>query len=188
MMAAAKAWLRRRAWWVSFVVLLVAALVFSMVVGDYVARLRQPTQAGRTTAGQWADLSEFGFRARLDDVAMSTAWPSAYDPEQEVTAPDGSSLLRVRMSLEPLVDEDVSIGCSFRLFSAAGEQLTLREYGVEGPQSSECTFVSEGTTREKGVPFQSQVVYIVLPENVDSYSLQLYPNLGASPVYWTFTT
>ncbi len=187
MRASSTSWVRRRGWWISFVVLFVAAMSFSLVVGDYVAQLRQPIEAGRSTTGEWADLSEFGFRARLDDVTMSTTFPNSYDPEQEKSGPDGTSLLRVRMSIEALVDEDEVLGCSWRLFNGSGEQLTLTEYGIEGPESSECTLISDDMVREKGVAFQTQVVYVVVPDAIDSYSLQLYPNFGASPVYWTFT-
>ncbi len=186
MKRSSSSWLRGRGWWISFVLLLVVALAFSMVVGDYVARLRQPTEAGRSTTGEWADISEFGFRARLDDVTLAKTFTNSYDPEQHKGGPEGTSLLRVRMSIEALVDDDEVLGCSWRLFNGAGEQLTLTEYGIEGPESSECTFVSDEGTRQKGVPFQTQVVYVVVPDDIDSYSLQLFPQFGASLSYWTF--
>lgn len=187
MRASTASWLRQRGWWISFVVLVVVVLVFSLVVGDYVARLRQPTEAGRSTTGHWADLSEYGLRARLDEIAISATFPDAYDPAQQTAGPEGTSLLRVRMSIEPLVGEEEVLGCSWRLFNGAGEQLTLTEYGIEGPASTECTFISEETAREKGVAFQSQVVYVVVPNALESYSLQLVPAFGASPIYVTFT-
>ena len=31
-----------------------------------------------------------------------------------------------------------------------------------------------------------QVVYVVVPDDIDSYSLQLFPQFGASLSYWTF--
>ncbi|MGV8847323.1 hypothetical protein [Tessaracoccus sp.] len=187
MKASTTAWLRQRGWWISFVALLVIALVFSLAVGDYVAKLRQPVEAGRSTIGEWADLSEHGFRARLDDVSIATTFPSAYDPNQKIAGPDGTSLLRVRMSIEALVDANDIVGCSWRLFNGSGERLTLTEYGIEGPASTECTFISEEATREKGVPFQTQLVYVVVPEALESYSLQLSPSLAGDSSYWTFT-
>ncbi len=181
------AWLRQRGWWISFVVLLVISLVFSLLVGDYVAQLRQPTEAGRSRTGEWADFSESGFRARLDEMSIAPTFPSAYDPQRTTAGPDGTSLLRVRMSIEALVDADEVIGCSWRLFNGSGEQLTLTEYGVEGPASTECTFISDEAAREKGVPFQSQVVYVVVPEALESYSIRLSPSLAGNSSYWTFT-
>lgn len=178
--------LKKRGWWVSFVLLMVVALIFSTVVGGYVSQLRAPKEIGRSSVGEWADLSDHGFRARLDSMDLAPAFPRSFDPGEEMIAPAGTQYLRVRMSIEPLVGQDEDLGCLWKLFDGDGEQLTLTEFGVEGPASTQCSFLGEGSL-EKGVAFESQEVYVVVPDAGEDYRLEVHASGDGARVYWTFT-
>lgn len=180
-------WLKNHRWWVTFVLLLVVALTFSRVVGGYVSQLRQPSEIGTSSTGEWADLSAYGFRARLDSLDLAASFPRSFDSGERMTAAPGTQYLRVRMSIEPLVGEDQDMGCIWKLFNGEGEQLTLTEYGIEGPASTQCSFLEDEGSREKGVPFGSQEVYVVLPDAIGSFSLQVHADGSDGRVYWTFT-
>lgn len=186
-MGRTRAWMSTRGWWISFAVLLAVALVFSTVVGNYVARLKEPVEVGTSVTGEWADLAEYGFRARLDSLELSTTYPSSSNAGDPRTAPEGATYLRVRMSIEPLVAADADMGCFWELFNSDGEQLTMTEFGVDGPLSRQCTYLELEGSRELEVPFTSQEVYVVVPDDVESYTLQLSPQFGDKAVFWTFT-
>lgn len=177
-----------RGWWISFAVLLSVSLVFALIVGARVATVNDPVELGHSTTGEWAELSEFGFRARLDDMSIAESFPSAYEETLDKAAPEGMALLRVRFSIEPLVADDGLVACLLSLFNGKGDRLTRIEYGVAGPESAECSLISTDGERQEGVPYATQTVWVVAPDPVESFSLQLVPLSGADDnVYWTFS-
>ncbi|MEO7587794.1 MAG: hypothetical protein ABIS84_07160 [Arachnia sp.] len=176
-----------RGWWVSFALLLSFALVFSLAVGDFLARQGEPKELGSSRIGEWADLSEHGFRARLDSLDMATQLPNAYNPDVISSAPPGMTYLRVRMTIEPLVGPDDDLQCSWKVTNGAAEQLSLTESAIEGPQFGGCTHPFDEGPRERGVPFGTQTVYVVIAEPLESYTLRLQPQLADGSPYWTFT-
>ena len=174
-------------WWTSFIVLLTSSVVFSVVVGNILAGLNDPEELGHSSVGEWADLGQFGFRARLDDVTISESFPSAYD-EARTVGEEGASLLRVRFTIEPVAGRDEHISCSMKLFNADGEELTLTKYGVAGPVSTECTAAVDSEASGTGEPFETQMVWVVLPDFGDDYTLWLAPISEASTsTFWRFT-
>lgn len=176
-----------RGWWISFLVLLASSVTFSVIVGNTVAGLDDPVELGHSVQGEWADLGDFGFRARLDDISSAESFPSAYDEGQEKVARDGTALLRVRFTIEPRVDQDETIGCSVQLLNGEGEQMSLVAYGVDGPASVDCSFIPSDAEESPGAAFQSQTVWVV-PEPVDAYSVRMVPISGSgTDGYWTFT-
>lgn len=172
--------------WGPLVLLMTIALTFSVVVGNYLVRLYEPAELGSSVTGEWADLSDYGFRMRLDEMVMAPSFPSSWDENELTAAPDGMELLRIRLSIEPLVGPDADMACRFELFNGDGEQLGLTESVVEGPSAVDCN-VGGDEPREPGVVFVTQLVHVVIPEPLENYSLQMYPLSAESQVYWTFT-
>lgn len=180
--------LGQRGWWVSFVLLLATALVVSTLVGGYLARLSQPAEVGQARVGEWMDLADQGFRARVDSIELSPAFPSSYDPEQNQSAPEGLVFLRVRMTVEPLVDPDATVACTLKLFNGEGEELTLTESGIDGPEYSDCLFPTDEKERVLGEAYQTQTVWAVIEEPVQSFTLQLQPLFQDQRVYWSISS
>lgn len=178
---------RQGHWWVAAVVLAMVALILSWAVGGYISQLREPVEIGTSEAGEWVDLSEYGLRLRLDSMELAPSFPRSFNESEQMTAPEGTQYLRVRMSIEPTVDEDEYVGCFWKLLNGDGEQLTLTEFGIAGPASTQCSFLEDEGSLEKGVPFASQEVYVVVPKPVESFSLQVNVDTDEGRLYWTFT-
>lgn len=179
--------LQKGGWWTSFAVLVAAVVVFSVVVGHYLVGIGVAHEAGRTATGEWADRSDHGFRARLDSLTMATSLASAYDASLGQMPPEGMVFLRVRMTLEPWVGPDEGLDCRLALYNGDGEELTLTESGLEGPEHTGCLFLGEVGVRSEGVAFQTQTVFVVVPEPVEAYELRLYSMATDQRSYWTFT-
>ena len=181
---------RRWVPWLGFLCVVVACVVFSVVAGVWIVRVTDPEQVGRSAIGSWAELGDQGFRVRLDDVAMAPSFPSAYDPTTELTAPEGFQYLRVRMTVESLVGPDDAMGCLLTLRNSEGEGLGNPEYGVDGPSASECNALAAveegGQPIGQGDKFSAQSVFIVLPDELDSFTLDVVPLFVDDEVFWTF--
>lgn len=172
--------------WVALALVMALALVFSLIVGNYLARLYEPRELGSSATGEWADLSEYGFRMRLDDVTKATSFPSSYGEGEYTTAEEGTELLRIQLSIEPLVGPEEDVSCRFELYNGDGEKLGLKELTVDGPAAVDCT-AGFDDPRPMGVAYDTQMVHVVIPEPVENYTLEMYPLAADSTVYWTFT-
>ncbi|MEO7587798.1 MAG: hypothetical protein ABIS84_07180 [Arachnia sp.] len=176
--------------WVGFALVVAACLVFAVGAGAWIVRAAEPSQLGRGRLGDWAELGGQGFRVRLDDVSLATSFPSSYDPATEVEAPEGFAFLRVRMTVESAVGSEEAMGCLLKLRNSGGEDIGNREYGVDGPTTSECN--QSAAADELGAPvgvgdrFASQSVFVVVPEDLDSYTLDVVPLFADDDVYWRF--
>lgn len=176
----------RRAWWALFGTLTAVALLFSLAVGNYVAQLHEPVERGRGIVGEWLDLSEHGYRIRVDEIAAARSYPSAWG-EEETAAPESMVLVRVRSTVVPLVGPDVDLGCTLRLFNGDGEELTLAEYGVAGPDSQHCTLDPDLGPREAGAEFETQNVFVVPESWADEVYVEIHPLYVDQRAYWTVT-
>ncbi|RMB61841.1 hypothetical protein [Tessaracoccus antarcticus] len=176
--------------WLGFACVVVACLVFSVGAGAWIVRTTEPTQLGSGVVGSWAELSDQGFRVRLDDVEMATAFPSSYDPTDDVMAPEGFQFLRVRLTVESLVPAEGVLGCLVQLRNRDGEQIGNKDYGIDGPAASDCNALA--ATNKAGGPigegdrFESQSVFIVVPEDLDSFTLDIVPLFVEDDVLWSF--
>lgn len=140
--------------------------------------------------GEWAEFTEHGFSVRLDAVELAPSLPSAYDPSNDVPAPEGFVFLRVLMTVEPLVGPEDYFGCLMRVRDGDGAEIDNQEYGVEGPASSHCTRMTgeddDSGPLGVGDQFQSQSVFIVLPDELDTFTVEVVPIFGKQKVFWTF--
>lgn len=178
---------RHRGWWITFVLLMVTALLASVLVGAFLARLSQPSELGRSTVGEWVEFTNVGLRARVDDVTVATEFPRASDPAQVKTAPAGMAFLRVRMTIEPSTDGNGSTYCSLQLHNGDGEHLTLTESGVEGPSSSDCSPPTDGEPGGEGTGFETQTVFVIIAEPSKTYVLELHTVDDDRDVFHTIT-
>lgn len=172
-----------RRWWV-FGLLMVMALVFALIIGNYLARLHEPTEVGTSALGEWGDLGDQGLRLRLDEMVMAKSFPDAYG--EQTSAPEGMEFLRVRMTIDP-VATDLDGSCIFELHNGDGENLGLRELAVEGPPRLDCIDFSEDSDPPSGDPFETQTVFVVVPEPIESYSIQVHLITDENETYRTFT-
>ena len=183
---------RNRAWapWVGFGCVVLACLVFAVGAGVWIVRATEPRQLGTSAVGEWADLSEQGLRVRIDDVTSAPSFPSSYDTASDMAAPEGFEFLRVRMTVELATGPDEGVSCLLRLRNRLGEVIENKDYGVDGPGVSDCNLVaaaeSMGRPLERNDQFQSQSVFIVLPDDVDSFTLDVVPLFGEDEVFWRF--
>lgn len=175
--------------WLGFLCVLVAGLLFSVGAGILVVRTTAPVQVGRGAMGSWAELADHGVRVRLDGVELAPSFPNAFDPNKEVIAPDGFEFLRVRMTVEVLVGSHGLIGCALELRNRDGEELGDKVVGIEGTPVTDCNpraAVEESGALMAGDHFESQSVFVVLPDELDSFTLDVMPSFINDGVFWTF--
>lgn len=177
--------------WLWFAGAVALCLAFALGAGSWIVATTQPTQLGRSNVGGWAELAEAGFRVRLDGVALADSLPSSYDPASDVAPPEGFQFLRVQMTVESLVGPDEAIGCLVQLRNRDGEEIGHRNYGLDGPAATDCNQLA--AEEENGRPilagdsFKSQSVFVVQPDDIDSFTVDIVPLFVDDDVFWTFT-
>lgn len=193
------AWVARHAGrrWLWAVVGVVLTVVVATVMGQLAARdldrARYGTLIGTSQQGEWADLGQYGLRARLDEVAVAESFPDHYAPENDVTAIPGLLLARVRMTVEPTVDiaEDnysEFISCDLALWNGAGERINASGPMVAGPELSDCSLIRPVVA---GQQYQVQVVFQIRPRDQEGLYVQMTssdirPQAGGSWPVWSF--
>lgn len=164
-----------RKWWVSFVVVLVLVVVYSVAVGQYLSTLRQPEVVGQSRVGEWADLSDYGFRLRVDNMELLDSAAGGWEGSDIKRPPEGMKFLRVLMTIEALVPEDGNMGCTLTLLNGAGEEIGLEEVGLDGPDSVGCAHHEFREGIGVGDTWESQMVWVVLDEPVENFTLVINP-------------
>lgn len=178
----------QRQWWVAFVVACVVALGYSVAVGHYLADRREPVLLGESGLGEWADLSDHGFRLRVDDITVTDELPSRYTEGETVRAPDGMAFFRAMLTIEVLVPPDGDMGCYLTLLNSDGEELDFEEYSVGDPDATECILFDDGRQAlDVGDTFESQLVRVVLPDDPESFRIEVQPAYASEGVYWLFS-
>lgn len=186
----------RRAWAI-FAVSLAVALLVGVVMGQYAkARLTEARQGdllGTSRVGEWADMSEYGIRIRLDDVAIAESFPGRYGSES--AALEGLLLARVRMSVIATVDiaetgQEI-LTCDLGLLTAAGERYWPSGPMLEGPEYSNCGAVPKPITA--GQEFEIQQVFQIRPSDaaglvVEVTGSDLRPQAGGTWPVWRIET
>lgn len=162
-------------WWLGFVGLTVFSLGLALALGNYVSHLREPIEVAEVDVGEWADLPVSGFEVRVEAIDAAPSFPSAWQEGEQVHAPQSMQLVRVQLTVRPLVGPEADMGCIVRLFNGDGEELTLTEYGVVGPESSNCSLYSDLGPRAQGVEFSTQTVWVVPSAMVDESYIEIHP-------------
>lgn len=175
-----------RRWWVAFVVVLVLVVVYSVATGQYLATMREPEVIGESEVGQWADLSDYGFRLRVDSMELLESATGGWE-SGPVHPPEGMRFLSVRMTVEALVPEDGDMACTMSLLNGAGEEIGLEEIGLDGPESIGCSHHNYREGVGVGDQWESQMAWVVLPEPVEDFTLVVKPLFSDEPVLWHFS-
>lgn len=174
-------------WWTALVALVCVFGVYSVSVGQFLVGMREPDHLGHGTVGEWADLSDYGFRLRLDGIELHESMPSRWDETRFEYPPQGMHYVEARFTVEVLVPQDVDIGCDFRLLNADGEEFGLVGIGMAGAEASECHHQDERAGIGVGDEFTSHEVYVVPRNYTDGFTLRVTPYFTDDDVYWTFS-
>lgn len=173
-------------WWTALAVLACTFAVFSVSVGQFLVEMREPEHLGHSTVGEWADLSDYGFRLRFDGLELHDAMPSAWDPTRSEYPPDGMHYVQARFTVEVLVEQDENMGCEFKLFNADGEELGLTGIGLAGAEGTDCQHGEQREGIGVGDTFVSHEVYVVPRSMVDGFVVRVEPYYTDDRGYWTF--
>lgn len=184
--------------WAAFALALALAAAVAAGIGAMnVARLstaRFGELLGTSRAGEWADLSTYGVRLRLDDLAIAEEFPSQYAGGEPQRALPGMLLVRVRMTVEPTVDiakdnfRDL-ISCDLALWTRHDARITPAGLMVEGPEANSCSALKRPIVAGQQTPIQQ--VFQVLPADAEGLRVQatssdLRPQAGGTWPVWDF--
>lgn len=173
-----------------------AALGVGQVAADQLHVARYGELLGTSRPGEWADLSAYGLRIRLDEFAIADRFESRYSPDEPAEPLPGMQLVRVRMTVEPGVDiardnyKDM-ISCDIALWTKSGARITASGPMVAGPEASSCTGIERPIV--KGAPVEIQEIFQVLPADTDGLVVQVTtadvrPEAGGTWPVWDFRT
>lgn len=171
-----------------------AALGIGQVAADQLTVARYGERLGTSRAGEWADLSAYGLRIRLDEVAVADRLPSRYSPDEPAEPLPGMALVRVRMTVEPTVDiardnyKDM-ISCDIALWTKGGARVTASGPMLDGPEASSCAGIERPIVQ--GSQVEIQEVFQVLPADRDGLLVQVttadvHPEAGGTWPVWDF--
>lgn len=176
-----------RGWWIAFAVTCIIVIGYSLAVGEYLAGRREPQQLGTSDVGEWADMAEYGFRLRVDEIAVVDSLPARFSDEI-VTAPTGMAYFEAKLTVEVLVAPDEDMGCILELYNADGEKLDWEDTSVGIPDVSGCLLFDDGRDAlDVGDTFESQFIRVVLPDEPGSFTIHIVPTYTEDTVYWAIT-
>ncbi|GAB3815529.1 hypothetical protein GCM10028820_13160 [Tessaracoccus terricola] len=181
----------RRAWrwWIALAVLACTFAVYSLSVGQFLVEMREPEHLGHSTVGEWADLSDYGYRLRFEGFALHDSMPSSWDATRLEYPPDGMQYVEARFTVEVLVGEEEDMGCTFKLFNADDEELGLTGIGLGDVEGTECQHSEQRAGLVPGDTFASHQVYVVPSGMDDGFTLRAEPfylDEDQDNAYWTF--
>lgn len=177
-----------RGWWIAFAVTCVVVIGYSLGVGQYLADRREPRLLGTSSVGEWADLAEYGFRLRVDEVDVVGSLPSRFRDGESVAAPTGMGYFQARLTVEVLVGPEEDMGCTMELYNADGERLDWDDDSVGVSGASGCLLFDDGRDAlDVGDTFESQLVRVVLPDDPGSFVIRVVPTYTNDTVYWAIT-
>ncbi|WP_026927436.1 hypothetical protein [Granulicoccus phenolivorans] len=183
----------RRPWLVAGALLLVAILLAVGMGAVAGGRWQQERVIGTSRVGEWADLSAYGFRLRVDGVAVSDELPGIGGAP--VRGIDGLRLARVQLTLEPTrsiaADNYADIlSCDVAVRNGRDEQIGPSAVGLQLPDGSVggCTAVVRPI--EAGRQYALTQVYEIRPSDEAGLSVEVVVTEGQRPVSrsWRFTT
>lgn len=174
-------------WWAALVALACLFGVYSVSVGQFLVEMREPDHLGHATVGEWADMSEYGFRLRLDGIDVHDSMPSRWDETRNEEPPSGMHFVEASFTLEVLVAEDVDVACAFRLLNADGEELGNVGIGMAGAQGTECHHEEQRAGIGVGDEFVTHEVYVVPRNMTDGFTVNVTPYFTDDTVYWSFS-
>ena len=174
-------------WWVAFGIIAALVVGYSVAVGQYLSTLRQPEVIGHSVVGEWADLSDYGFRIRVDSMEYFDALPGSWDPSQVNEPPEGMKYLRVLYTVEALVPPEGDLGCIVDLRNGDGEELDLTEIGLAGPEGEGCTRYDGRDGIAVGDTYETQSVFVVQPVPIEDYTIVITPMFADERVHWEIT-
>lgn len=172
-------------WWTALAVLTCLFAAYSVSVGQFLVDMRQPVQLGHSTVGEWADMSDHGFRVRFEGFEFHESMPSEWDETRVEYPPQGMQFLEARFTVELLVDPDADVGCDFKLFNVDGEELGLSGIGLAGAEGTGCRRSEEVEGVGAGDTFTSHEVFIVQEAPVEGFTVRVDPLFATDDVYWT---
>lgn len=172
-------------WWTAMAVLAGIFAAYSLVVGQFLVGTRQPVELGHSGVGEWADLSEYGFKVRFEGLEFHDSMPSEWDQTRLEYPPQGMQFLQARFTVELLVDPDADVGCEFNLFNADGEELDLTGIGLAGAEGTGCRYTKEDGAVAAGDTFTSHQVFVVQQAPVEGFTVRVDPLFSDEQVYWT---
>lgn len=177
-----------RGWWIAFAVTCVVVIGYSLGVGQYLADRREPRPLGTSSVGEWADLAEYGFRLRVDEVDVVGSLPSRFRDDEIVAAPTGMAYFQAKLTVEVLVGPEEDMGCTMELYNADGERLDWDDDSVGIPGVSGCVLFDDGRDAlDVGDTFESQLIRVVLPDDPGSFVIRIVPTYTDDTVYWAIT-
>lgn len=185
-----------RRWLVGAAALVVAvatALGVGQAASHQLTVARYGVLEGTSRVGEWADLSRYGLRVRLDEVAVAEGFPDRYQPQKQQRALDGMLLVRVRMTVEPTIDiardnvQDM-VSCDIALWTRTGARILPSGPPLAGPTGDSCATIRPVV---KGTATQLQQVFQVLPEDAEGLVVQVTssetrPRAGGTWPVWDF--
>lgn len=188
---------RSRTEWAVFTGLVAVAVVVGLLLGQLAAErlrvARYGTLLGTSAIGEWADLSDYGLRARLDEAEVAESFPSEFGAE--VAGDAGMLLVRVQLSIEFTIDVAADnysdlVSCDLALWNAAGERITYPgPYGMAGPSEASCSALPRPYLA--GEVRQIQASFQIRPADEHGLILELTssdirPQAGGSWPVWRF--
>lgn len=172
-------------WWTALAALIVVFAVYSVSVGQFLVSTREPVEIGRSGVGEWADMSEYGFKVRFEGLEFHEAMPSEWDATRLEYPPQGMQFLQARFTVEVIADSALELGCEFKLFNADGEALDLTGIGLAGAEGTGCRRTEDSEGVRPGDMFTSHQVFVVQKAPVEDFTLRVDPLFTDDDVYWT---